>query len=171
MTGRESPCSRPVTGTLRINGRERSISLEPSRSLLEVVRDELGLTGTKYGCGEGVCGACKLLVDGVAVRSCLTPVGEVVGRSVTTIEGLAGDGRLTPIQQAFLDEGAFQCGYCTPGMIVAATALLAQNPQPSEEEILSAMQGNLCRCGGYPRIRAAIRRAARGSSAPPSGDR
>jgi aerobic-type carbon monoxide dehydrogenase small subunit (CoxS/CutS family) len=147
-------------GQLRVNGRARSVRLEPSRSLLEVVRDEWGLTGTKYGCGEGVCGACQLLVDDIAVRACITPIGEVVGRSVTTIEGLAENGRLTRVQQAFLDEGAFQCGYCTPGMIVAATALLAQNPRPSDAEIRSAMQGNICRCGGYLRIQAAVRRAA-----------
>ncbi len=171
MVEEERARERPPTGTLRVNGIERSVRLDPSRSLLEVVREEWGLTGTKYGCGEGVCGACKLLVDGIAVRACLTPVGEVVGRSITTIEGLAVDGRPTSIQQAFLDEGAFQCGYCTPGMIIAATALLAQNPRPSDEEIASAMQGNLCRCGGYPRIRAAIRRAAGVPSPSGGGER
>lgn len=170
MTAGEPPRNRQVMGSLRVNGTARSVRLEPSRSLLEVVREEWGLTGTKYGCGEGVCGACKLLVDGMAVRACLTPIGEVVGRSVTTVEGLAAGGQLTPVQQAFLDEDAFQCGYCTPGMIVAATALLAQNPRPSDEEILSAMQGNICRCGGYPRIRAAVRRAAGAPAPSPSGD-
>lgn len=148
-----------------MNGADRTVSLERDRSLLYVLREELGLTGTKYGCGEGECGACKVLIDGVAVRSCLTPIGEAVGRSVTTIEGLADGDRLTAVQQAFLDTGAFQCGFCIPGMVIAATELLAANPRPSEDEVRAALDGNLCRCGGYPRILEAVQRAAR----PPRG--
>ncbi|MGP8072483.1 MAG: (2Fe-2S)-binding protein [Thermoplasmata archaeon] len=146
---------------LRVNGVDRPVSLDRDRSLLHVLREELGLTGTKYGCGEGECGACKVLVDGVAVRACQTPIGEVVGRSVTTIEGLAEGERLHPVQQAFLDAGAFQCGFCTPGMILTAVALLERNPHPNEAEIRTAMNGNLCRCGGYLRIVAAVQDAAR----------
>jgi len=147
--------------SLRVNGVSRSIALAPDRNLLYVLREELGLTGTKYGCGEGECGACKVLLDGVAVRACQTPAGEAIGRSVTTIEGLAEGERLHPVQQAFLEAGAFQCGFCTPGMVVAAAALLGLNPRPSEEEILAAMDGNLCRCGGYLKILDAVRRASR----------
>jgi aerobic-type carbon monoxide dehydrogenase small subunit (CoxS/CutS family) len=148
---------------LRVNGIDHPISLDRDRSLLYVLREELGLTGTKYGCGEGECGACKILVDGVAVRSCQTPIGEVVGRSVTTIEGLAQGARLHPVQQAFIDAGAFQCGFCTPGMIMAAVSLLARAPHPSDGEICAAMDGNLCRCGGYLRIVEAVRKASRTS--------
>jgi aerobic-type carbon monoxide dehydrogenase small subunit (CoxS/CutS family) len=143
-----------------VNGVDHSVALDPDRSLLLVLREEIGLTGTKYGCGEGECGACKVLVDGVAVRACKTPLGEVVGRSITTIEGLAKGDRLHPVQQAFLDAGAFQCGFCTPGMIVAAVSLLTHNPHPNEEEIRAAMQGNLCRCGGYLRVLDAIHRVS-----------
>jgi aerobic-type carbon monoxide dehydrogenase small subunit (CoxS/CutS family) len=143
-----------------VNGVDHSVALDPDRSLLLVLREEIGLTGTKYGCGEGECGACKVLVDGVAVRACKTPLGEVVGRSITTIEGLAEGDRLHPVQQAFLDAGAFQCGFCTPGMIVAAVSLLTHNPHPNEEEIRAAMQGNLCRCGGYLRVLDAIHRVS-----------
>jgi aerobic-type carbon monoxide dehydrogenase small subunit (CoxS/CutS family) len=158
----EPPTARPrVTGRLRVNGTDHAISLDRDRSLLYVLREELGLTGTKYGCGEGECGACKVLIDGVAVRSCVTPVGEAVGRSITTIEGLAEGDRLHPVQQAFIDAGAFQCGFCTPGMILAAVSLLAQSPHPSEGEIRAAMDGNICRCGGYLRIVLAIQKAAR----------
>jgi len=152
-----------------VNGVERPISLDRDRSLLYVLREELGLTGTKYGCGEGECGACKVLVDGVAVRACMTPVGEVVGRSVTTIEGLADGERLHPVQQAFLDAAAFQCGFCTPGMILTVVALLERNPHPDEGEIRAAMDGNLCRCGGYLRILAAIHDASQ--QLPPNGGR
>jgi aerobic-type carbon monoxide dehydrogenase small subunit (CoxS/CutS family) len=157
-TARARPMAR-----LRVNGTEHPISLERDRSLLYVLREELGLTGTKYGCGEGECGACKVLVDGVAVRSCVTPVGEAVGRSITTIEGLAEGDRLHPVQQAFLDAGAFQCGFCTPGMILATVSLLARNPHPNEGEIRAAMDGNICRCGGYLRILEAIQKAAGGT--------
>jgi aerobic carbon-monoxide dehydrogenase small subunit len=149
--------------TVRVNGVERPTSLDPDRSLLYVLREELGLSGTKYGCGEGECGGCKVLVDGVAVRSCKTPIGEVIGRSVTTIEGLAEGDRLHPVQQAFVDAGAFQCGFCTPGMIIAVVSLLNQNPHPSETEARSALDGNICRCGGYLRILDAVARASRPS--------
>lgn len=152
--------SRAVT-QLRVNGIDRPVSLRPDRNLLYILREELGLTGTKYGCGEGECGACKVLIDGVAVRACQTPVGEALGRSITTIEGLAQGDRLHPVQQAFIDAGAFQCGFCTPGMIIAATALLTRSPRPSEEEIRAAMDGNICRCGGYLRILDAVQRASR----------
>ena len=161
MSRTESTTSLRTVARLRVNGIDHPISLDRDRSLLHVLREELGLTGTKYGCGEGECGACKVLVDGVAVRSCVTPVGEAVGRSITTIEGLAEGDRLHPVQQAFIDAGAFQCGYCTPGMIVAAVSLLSQNPRPSAEEIRAAMDGNLCRCGGYLRIVEAVLRASR----------
>jgi aerobic-type carbon monoxide dehydrogenase small subunit (CoxS/CutS family) len=151
---------RRATTSLRVNGADYPVSFDRDRSLLHVLREELGLTGTKYGCGEGECGACKVLVDGVAVRSCLTPLGEAAGRSITTIEGLADGDVLHPVQQAFVDVGAFQCGFCTPGMILAAVSLLARNPHPDETEIRAAMDGNICRCGGYLRIIQAIQRAA-----------
>jgi aerobic-type carbon monoxide dehydrogenase small subunit (CoxS/CutS family) len=145
---------------LRVNGREHRIEVDPEQRLLEVLREELGLTGAKYGCGEGACGACTVLVDGRAVHACMMPVREVTGTAITTIEGLERAGRLHPLQQAFLDVGAMQCGYCTPGMIIAGVALLATTPAPTPEEIDTAMNGNICRCGTYPRIVAAIRRAA-----------
>jgi isoquinoline 1-oxidoreductase alpha subunit len=133
-------------------------------SLLAVIRDHLGLRGTKYGCGKGLCGACTVHLDGVAVRSCLTRAADAVGRQVTTIEGLArtpSDRGLHPVQQAWIAESVPQCGYCQTGQIMSAAALLARNPDPSDEEIQRAMSGNLCRCGTYPRIRRAIRRAAK----------
>jgi nicotinate dehydrogenase subunit A len=151
---------------LTVNRRAVALELDPARSLLGVLRGELGLTGTKYGCGEGECGACTVLVAGEAVHSCLTPVSDVAGKAVTTIEGLERDGRLHPVQQAFLDEEAMQCGYCTPGMIMAAVGLLASNPAPSPREIARALEGNVCRCGAHPRVVAAVRRAAAGPSAP-----
>jgi aerobic-type carbon monoxide dehydrogenase small subunit (CoxS/CutS family) len=145
---------------LRVNGSDVSVSRTPERTLLSVLRTELGLTGTKYGCGEGECGSCTVIVDGETVRACQTRLSEAAGRHVTTVEGLAHDGRLSPVQRAFAEVGAFQCGYCTPGMIVAATALLRRNPTPSRDEIETALDGNLCRCCGYPRILAAVERAA-----------
>lgn len=145
---------------LVVNGRRHSVDVDASRSLLGVLRDELGLTGSKYGCGEGQCGACTVMLGDEAVHSCVTPVGSAAGKPITTIEGLEHDGRLHPVQQAFLDEQAFQCAYCTPGMIVASVALLRRTPAPSTEEIARAMQGNVCRCGTYPRVVAAIQRAA-----------
>ena len=152
--------------TLIVNGTERKAEAAPGESLLSILRYRLGLTGTKYGCGEGQCGACTVLMEGKAVRSCLTPADSTAGKNILTIEGLSKDGRLAPVQQAFLDEEAFQCGYCTPGMIMSAHALLAGNQQPSEEEIKQRMNGNVCRCGTYPRIIAAIRRAAAGARKP-----
>jgi aerobic-type carbon monoxide dehydrogenase small subunit (CoxS/CutS family) len=148
------------TSRLRVNDQDHSVALDPDRSLLYVLREELGLTGTKYGCGEGECGACKVLIDGVAVRSCVTPIGEVAGRSITTIEGLAKGDRLHPVQEAFLEAGAFQCGYCTPGMILAAVSLLSRTPHPTDPEVRAGLDGNLCRCGGYLRILEAVRIAS-----------
>ncbi len=145
---------------LRVNGAARPVDADPERSLLSVLRDDLQLTGSKYGCGEGKCGACTVLIDGLAAHSCTARVGTVAGRAITTIEGLEHDGKLHPLQQAFLDLGAFQCAYCTPGMIMAGVGLLASHPDPNESEIIEVMQGNICRCGNYPRIVAAIRQAA-----------
>ena len=146
---------------LKVNNTEHTVEAEPDATLLNVLRDRLGLTGTKYGCGEGQCGACTVLIDGKARRSCLTPVSSVGSAHVLTIEGLEKNGRLHPLQQAFLDEGAFQCAYCTSGMIMAAVALLKDHPNPTEAEIARGMNGNVCRCGTHPRIVAAVRRASR----------
>ena len=147
--------------TLHVNGTARSCDADADRTLLSVLRDDLALTGTKYGCGEGQCGACTVLVDGVPIRSCLTPIGTVGPQKVTTIEGLERNGRLHALQEAFLEIGALQCGYCTSGMVMSGVALLAKNPRPTDEEIIRFMDGNVCRCGVYPRILAAIRNAAR----------
>jgi aerobic-type carbon monoxide dehydrogenase small subunit (CoxS/CutS family) len=146
--------------SLRINGREYQVTADPQTSLLAVLREFLDLTGSKYGCGEGQCGACTVLIDGKARRSCLLPLSAAEGKQITTIEGLARGEQLHPVQQAFLDEGAMQCAYCTSGMIICAVSLLNANRNPSDAEILSAMQGNICRCGTYPRILAAIHKAA-----------
>ena len=146
--------------TLNINGAKLAVAAPPDETLLSVLRNRLNLTGTKYGCGEGECGACTVLLDGKAVRSCQTLVSEVLAAKITTIEGLEQSGRLSPVQQAFLDEEAFQCGYCTSGMIVRATALLADTPRPTSTQIAARMNGNICRCGTYPRIVAAVQRAA-----------
>ena len=151
----------PRTIELVVNGTRHSIDADPSRTLLTVLRDELDLTGAKYGCGEGQCGACTVIIDGIATRSCQTGAANVTGRQITTIEGLEQHGRLHPLQEAFLELGAMQCGYCTPGMIVSGAALLAKNSNPSEEEIIAAMEGNVCRCGTYPRIIAAVRLASK----------
>jgi aerobic-type carbon monoxide dehydrogenase small subunit (CoxS/CutS family) len=151
----------PDTQELRINGKTVRVDADRDRPLLGVLRDDLGLTGSKYGCGEGRCGACTVLIDGAPARSCITKLGAVAAREVTTIEGLEKDGRLHPLQQAFLDAGAMQCAYCTSGMIVTGAALLQQNPDPSRQEIVEYMDGNICRCGTYTRIIAAIRSAAR----------
>jgi aerobic-type carbon monoxide dehydrogenase small subunit (CoxS/CutS family) len=145
---------------LVVNGTQRRVEAPPEESLLSVLRNRLLLTGTKYGCGEGQCGACTVLLDGRPVRSCRTAVSEAAGKKITTIEGLEKNGRLHPVQAAFLEEEAFQCGYCTPGMIVSAVGLLEGNGNPSEEEIAGRMNGNICRCGTYPRILAAVKRAA-----------
>ncbi|MGD0498914.1 MAG: (2Fe-2S)-binding protein [Bryobacteraceae bacterium] len=143
-----------------VNGKATSVDTEPERSLLEVLREDLGLTGTKYGCGEAECGACTVLLDNQAVFSCVTPVREAQGRKITTIEGLAAGERLHPVQQAFLDEGAMQCGYCTPGMVLRTVALLESHPKPSDAQIVEGLNSNLCRCSGFLRILAAVRRAA-----------
>jgi len=146
---------------LKVNQAVHAIDADPQASLLSVLREQLDLTGSKYGCGEGQCGACTVLIEGQARRSCITPVGVVAGKQITTIEGFARADQLHPLQQAFLDEGAMQCGYCTSGMILSAASLLNAKQNPSESEILRFMQGNVCRCGTHPRIVAAIRRAAR----------
>ncbi|MDG3007803.1 (2Fe-2S)-binding protein [Paludisphaera mucosa] len=142
-----------------VNGREKSVETDPDRTLLEFLREDLGLLGTKYGCGEGQCGACSVLVDGRRMNACRTAVSKVSGRSVVTIEGLAKGEALHPVQQAFLEVGAYQCGFCTAGMIVAAVALLDANPAPSDVEIVAGMDRNLCRCCSYPKIVRAVRRA------------
>ena len=146
---------------LNVNGMSRTIRADSQESLLLVLRDQLNLTGSKYGCGEGQCGACTVLIDGTARRSCITRVGTVGDKKITTIEGLAAGERLHPVQQAFLDEAAMQCAYCTSGMIMSAASLLNQNANPSESDILDFMEGNVCRCGTHPRIVAAIQKAAK----------
>ena len=143
-----------------LNDQARTITTDPSRPFLQVLREDLDLTGTKYGCGESECGACTVLVDGVAVRSCVRSVESVAGKKITTIEGLSADGNLHPVQEAFLTEKAYQCGYCIPGMIMGLVSALEQKPVPSDEELLTRMNGHLCRCCGYPNIVKAIRRAA-----------
>ena len=150
---------------LQVNGTRRRVEVDGERSLLSVLRDELDLTGAKYGCGEGQCGACTVLVDGRAVRSCLTQAASVEGKQVTTVEGLERNGALHPLQEAFLAVDAMQCGYCTAGMIMSGVGLLKKTPNPTDAEILRAMEGNICRCGTYPRIVAAIRQAANGDKA------
>jgi len=149
-----------VTITLTVNGVERTVTTDPQRPLLDVLREDLHLTGTKYGCGEGRCGACTVLMDGKPARSCVVPMSLADKKRITTIEGLAKDEALHPVQEAFLEEGAIQCGYCTPGMILSAVALLQDKPNPTEEEILAGMNGNICRCNGYVKIMNAVRRAA-----------
>ena len=150
----------PRTITLQINGTGYRVDGDAERSLLSVLRDDLDLTGSKYGCGEGQCGACTVLIDGAPTRSCITPVRSAEGRRVTTIEGLETNGRLHPVQDAFVEADAMQCGYCTSGMIMSGVALLKAHPEPSEQEIRGFMQGNICRCGVYSRIVTAIDRAA-----------
>jgi len=145
---------------LQINGKRYSANYPPDTPLLYVLRDELGLTGTKYGCGEGMCGACTVLLDGTARRSCQISVSAAASKSITTIEGLEKDGVLHPVQQAFLDAGAFQCAYCTSGMVMGSVSLLRANPNPTTEQIVQALQGNICRCGTHPRIIEAIQRVA-----------
>lgn len=145
---------------LNINGADIHVNAAGEESLLYVLRDRLHLTGTKYGCGEGQCGACTVLIDGSARRSCLASAESVSDARITTIEGLEHNGVLTPVQQAFLDEEALQCGYCTSGMILSATSLLHDHPHPTDQQIVERMNGNICRCGTYPRIVAAIKRAA-----------
>lgn len=149
-----------ATLTLTVNGRRVTVTTDPQRPLLDVLREELQLTGTKYGCGEGRCGACTVLVDGQRERSCTLPVAKADGKTILTIEGLATGETLHPVQAAFLAEGAFQCGYCSPGMIMATVALLSHTPDPTEAQIVEGLDGNLCRCGGYPKILKAVRQAA-----------
>jgi aerobic-type carbon monoxide dehydrogenase small subunit (CoxS/CutS family) len=149
----------------RVNGEERKVETSPARPVLDVLRSDLGLTGTKEGCSVGVCGACSVLVDGKLMSACLLPVGSVAGREITTVEGLEGeDGALSPVQQAFLECGGFQCGICTPGQVVAATALLRECPKPSEDEVRDWMMGNICRCTGYYTITKAVLQAAEASA-------
>jgi aerobic-type carbon monoxide dehydrogenase small subunit (CoxS/CutS family) len=148
------------TVRFKLNGKEVGVETSPERMLLWVLRTDLGHTGAKYGCGEGFCGACTVLVDGMPALSCQFPLAKAEGKEVLTIEGLARGGRLHPLQQAFIDHGALQCGFCTPGMILQAYALLLRKPRPTEAEIADALEGNLCRCGGYDRIIAAVRSAA-----------
>src|ERR1041385_7241443 len=151
----------PKVTELHINGAKVRVDADSERTLLSVLRDDLDLTGAKYGCGEGECGACTVLVDGAAKRSCRLKVGDVGARPITTIESLERDGKLHPVQEAFLKEDAMQCGYCTCGMIMTAYALLQRSKNPSENEIVRAMNGNVCRCGTYQRIVAAVKDAAK----------
>ena len=146
---------------LEVNGKRYSANYPPDTALLSVLRDELGLTGTKYGCGEGQCGSCTVLLDGAARKSCQIPLSAAEDRPITTIEGLEKNGQLHPVQQAFLDAGAFQCAYCTPGMIMSSVGLLKTNPHPTRVEIVQGLNGNICRCGAYPRIIEAVQNAAK----------
>ena len=150
----------PNVTSLNVNGKKLRINVDSQTPLLYVLRDDLNMTGTKYGCGESKCGACTVLVDGQVMRSCVTPVGRVGGKQVTTIEGLEKDGKLHPLQEAFLKADAMQCGFCTSGMIMAAAALMKKNPKPSREQIVKHMDANVCRCGTYARIVNAIEIAA-----------
>jgi aerobic-type carbon monoxide dehydrogenase small subunit (CoxS/CutS family) len=146
---------------LVVNQKHYRIEVDPNRMLLWVLRDELGLTGTKYGCGEGQCGACTVLIEGSAARSCMTRANSASGKSITTIEGLEHNGKLHPVQEAFIQADAMQCGYCTPGMILSSVGLLKKTPGPTEAEIRRGLEGNVCRCGTYPRIIAAVQMAGR----------
>jgi aerobic-type carbon monoxide dehydrogenase small subunit (CoxS/CutS family) len=143
-----------------LNGKKTEFIVDPTNTLLWVLRNQLGLTGTKYGCGMGFCGACTVLIDNEAVRSCTLPVGDVTGKKVITIEGIAKNGKLHPVQQAFVDHDALQCGYCTPGMIMNAVALLMKNPKPTRQDIINGMEDTLCRCGAHVRIIQAVETAA-----------
>ena len=145
---------------LSVNGSDHRVQVSPAETLLSVLRDRLQFTGTKYGCGEGACSACTVLLDGTPARSCRTPATTAAGKKIVTIEGLSHNGSLHPVQEAFLAEEAFQCGYCTPGMILASVGLLTSTPNPSDEQMVQHMDRNVCRCGTYPRIVAAIKRAA-----------
>ena len=152
---------RKITA-LNVNGKKLTVNVDPQTSLLSVLRNDLDLTGTKYGCGEAQCGACTVLVDGQQMRSCVTPVGRVANKQITTIEGVEKDGQLHPLQEAFLKADAMQCGYCIPGMIMSGLALLNKNSRPTREEIVRHMDRNVCRCGTYLRIVAAVQMAANG---------
>lgn len=146
--------------TLNVNGEPKEVQADGETNLLEVLRNDLGLTGTKYGCGESQCGACTVFVDGHPVKSCITALSSIGEKPIQTIESLAKNGNLHPVQQAFIDAGAMQCGYCTPGMIMSAVHLLRTNPKPTERQIVQALQGNICRCCAYPQIVDAVKRAA-----------
>lgn len=150
---------------LTVNGKLYTVDADPQTSLLSALREQLDLTGSKYGCGEGQCGACTVLIDGKAQRACVTKVVTVSAKQITTIEGLASGEQLHPVQEAFLEADAMQCGYCTSGMIMSAVALLQRNPSPNESEIINFMDGNVCRCGTYPRIVSAILKAAKAGTA------
>jgi aerobic-type carbon monoxide dehydrogenase small subunit (CoxS/CutS family) len=144
-----------------LNGKRTEIKIDPTQTLLWVLRNQLGLTGTKYGCGMGFCGACTVLINKEPVRSCMLPVGDIAGKEIVTIEGLEKKGRLHPLQEAFIEHDALQCGYCTPGMIMTATALLMKNPSPTRQEIVDGLEDNLCRCGTHVRIIEAVQTAAK----------
>ena len=148
------------TITFTVNGKSRTVTTDPQRSLLDVLREDLQLTGTKYGCGEGQCRACSVLMNGKSIASCTTAISDADKQSILTIEGLANSDKLHPVQQAFIDEGAFQCGYCTAGMIMGTVALLKENPKPTDADIVSKMNRHICRCCSYPKYMAAIHRAA-----------
>lgn len=157
--------SEPAPIALNVNGAVHRLFVQPWRTLLEVLREEIGLTGAKRGCNQGICGACSVLIDGEVVRGCLSLAVNCTGREITTIEGLAPPGELSPVQQAFLDAGAVQCGFCMPGMIIASTALLHRNPAPTDDDIREGLSGNLCRCSGYTKVIEAVG-AASGRNAP-----
>jgi aerobic-type carbon monoxide dehydrogenase small subunit (CoxS/CutS family) len=146
---------------LHVNGMQQEVAADPDVDLLSVLRNDLDLTGSKYGCGEGACGACTVLINGRPTRSCITTIGAVAGKEITTIEGLEKDGKLHPVQEAFLKSDPFQCSYCASGMIMSAVSLLKNNSSPSQEAIVKAMNGNICRCGTYPHIAQAIQQASK----------
>jgi aerobic-type carbon monoxide dehydrogenase small subunit (CoxS/CutS family) len=148
------------TISFQLNGKKTDVLIDPTETLLWVLRNHFGLTGTKYGCGMGFCGACTVLIDNVAERSCTIPIGDIKGKNIVTIEGLAINGELHPVQKAFVEHDAMQCGYCTPGMIMNATGLLLKNPSPSSDQIKEGMESNFCRCGAHVRIVAAVETAA-----------
>lgn len=150
-----------ITVSFYLNGKKVSVTAPPAKSLLRVLREDLGITSVKPGCEAGECGACTVLMDGKAVTSCLVMISQVEGKSIMTVEGLEKNGTLDPIQEAFIEEGALQCGYCTPGFIMAAKGLLNENPNPTDEEILEGISGNICRCGAYPRILSAIKKVVK----------
>ena len=156
--------SEPIPISLNVNGRTHRLFVRPWHTLLQVLRDQISLTGTKRGCNQGVCGACSVTIDGTLVRGCLTLAVDAAERDIVTVEGLAEGNELSPVQQALLDHGAVQCGFCMPGMAVAATALLADNPEPSDDEIRDGLSGNLCRCSGYVKVIEAVKSASAGGA-------
>ena len=156
--------SEPIPISLNVNGRTHRLFVRPWHTLLQVLRDQISLTGTKRGCNQGVCGACSVTIDGTLVRGCLTLAVDATGRDIVTVEGLAEGNELSPVQQALLDRGAVQCGFCMPGMAIAATALLADNPEPSDDEIRDGLSGNLCRCSGYVKVIEAVKSASAGGA-------